>query len=504
MSLLDEEEQYRINVFDWKTEFAAVFRGGGGGFDGVIGNPPYIRVSNVPEIQRPYLYSRYDLNHRFDIYVAFVIRGFALLSQQGRLGFILPNKFFSAEYGVGLRRFLSGREAIDRIVDFGDTQVFDGPTTYTCLLLLTHEAKKSFEYFSAVAGDDFEKLHATPSATIRTANLSESPWTLVDEARKALVDRLQRLPPLGDFCDIAHGLQTGCDDVFLLTGADEPSKNKKGLVRVRSAVETRAFFVERGAVRRVVKGAVDVRRYYLEDSNRFVLFPYIQSDNGPELIDEAWFSKKYPRAWAYLARHAAVLRARKGKKWYAYRRRNYDLRESVPRLLVPSIGQRACFACDLQGDIHYVGSGGGGGGGYGLSLKANVSVSILYLLGLLNSRLLDWHVKLRTSRFGHGYYAYNRQYIEPLPICQLDLSDKSARMRHQRMVGLVENMLRLQGRMSAANTHHAKTVIQRQIDATDRQIDRLVYELYGLTDEEVRIVEEAAAPPPERGATAEE
>lgn len=124
-------------------------------------------------------------------------------------------------------------------------------------------------------------------------------------------------------------------------------------------------------------------------------------------------------------------------------------------------------------------------------MKDGSDVSILFLLGLLNSTLLDWQVKLRTSRFGHGYYAYNRQYIEPLPIPPIDVSVSTDRIRHSRMVELVEFMLDLHHGSALAKTPDEKNVIQRQIDATDAQIDRLVYELYGLTDEEIRIVEEA-------------
>ncbi len=92
--------------------------------------------------------------------------------------------------------------------------------------------------------------------------------------------------------------------------------------------------------------------------------------------------------------------------------------------------------------------------------------------------------------FRGGYYAYNRQYIEQLPIRTINFSDPADRARHDRMVELVERMLALHEKLAAARISQEKTVIQRQIDATDRQIDRLVYELYGLTEEEIQVVEE--------------
>src|SRR5215210_5904796 len=140
---------------------------------------------------------------------------------------------------------------------------------------------------------------------------------------------------------------------------------------------------------------------------------------------------------------------------------------------------------------YFVGSGGGGGGGYGITLKTDHSLAYAYVLVLLNSSLLDLYLKSFSSRFRGGFYAYNRQYIEQLPIRTIDFSDPEDVARHGRMVELVERMLRLHERLAEARIERERTVIGHQISATDRQIDRLVYELYGLTDEEIQIVEEA-------------
>jgi TaqI-like C-terminal specificity domain len=111
------------------------------------------------------------------------------------------------------------------------------------------------------------------------------------------------------------------------------------------------------------------------------------------------------------------------------------------------------------------------------------------LLGLLNSNLLDTYLKSFSSRFSGGYYAYNRQYIEKLPIHAIDFSDPQDVARHDHMVSLVDSMLSLHKQVKEAHTPHEQTALQRQIEATDEQIDALVYELYGLTEEEIRIVE---------------
>jgi hypothetical protein len=161
------------------------------------------------------------------------------------------------------------------------------------------------------------------------------------------------------------------------------------------------------------------------------------------------------------------------------------------KIMTPSIANRASFTLDSSGRHYFVGSGGGGGGGYGITLKHDEPMAYEYVLGLLNSKLLDMYLKSLSSPFSGGYYAYNRQYIERLPIRIIDFSKPTDVTCHDNMVRLVEQMLDLHKRLAAAAIPADKTLYQRQIDATDRQIDELVYELYGLTEEEIRIVEGA-------------
>jgi hypothetical protein len=164
------------------------------------------------------------------------------------------------------------------------------------------------------------------------------------------------------------------------------------------------------------------------------------------------------------------------------------------KILTPSIAKSTSFTLDLNEFYYFVGSGGGGGGGYGITLKKAEPNEYKYMLSLLNSRLLDGYLKSISSHFSGGFYAYNRQYIEQLPIHTIDFSDPKDVARHDRMVSLVDQMLSLNKQLPQARTPHEQTSLQRQIEATDSQIDALVYELYGLTDEEIWIVEGGLKP----------
>ena len=142
------------------------------------------------------------------------------------------------------------------------------------------------------------------------------------------------------------------------------------------------------------------------------------------------------------------------------------------------------YSLDETGDAFFT---GGVSGGYGILVLPDISRE--YILGLLNSALLEWFIRQTATTMRGGYFSYESRFIRHLPIRPINFADPADVARHDRMVALVEAMLDLHRKLAAAVTDQEKTVLQRQIVATDRQIDRLVYELYGLTAEEIGIVE---------------
>jgi len=120
------------------------------------------------------------------------------------------------------------------------------------------------------------------------------------------------------------------------------------------------------------------------------------------------------------------------------------------------------------------------------------SERIEYWLGLLNSSILWWFISNTGNVLRGGYFRFKTNYLMPFPIRTIDFSDPTDNARHDRMVDLVEKMLELNKELVEVKDPQTKTVLQRQIEATDRQIDELVYELYGLTEEEIKIVEKGS------------
>ena len=138
----------------------------------------------------------------------------------------------------------------------------------------------------------------------------------------------------------------------------------------------------------------------------------------------------------------------------------------------------------------YYFTGGGNGPYYGIRwLPSHAGHSLHYLQGILSSKVLDFFLRHVSSPFRGGYWSYGKRFIEQLPIRTIDFSNPADVARHDEMVALVERMLALQRKLAAESLPHVKTALQRQIEATDQQIDQVVYTLYRLTDEEIRMVE---------------
>jgi len=278
---------------------------------------------------------------------------------------------------------------------------------------------------------------------------------------------------------MSRGSSSGADGVFVLVQRD-------GKLFTREGQEVE---VEAGCLR-IPLYASDFGRYvFAPSSGEKIIFPYVREGETHRLITEAELREDYPKCYAYLREHAPILRNRRqARAWYAFSAaRNLDLHASA-HLMVPLLANRGLY-CRLPDNMEsYCPMASGG---FTISLGACCSIAPEFLLGVLNSRLLYWKLANLSNVFRGGWITCTKQYFGQLPIRLLSLGDRREKERHDQIVSRVQTMLDLHKNLASAKTAHAKTAIQRQIDATDRQIDRLVYDLYGLTEDEIAIVEEA-------------
>ena len=447
-SLFDEAEMRRVNVFDWEDDkkgFGEIMKRGG--FDCVVGNPPYVRIQTMKEWAPTEVefYKKHFVaasRGNYDIYVIFVERALQLLNARGRMGYILPHKFFQAKYGQPLRELTATGKHLGKIVHFGDQQVFDGATTYTCLLFLDKAGNKSFRYDKVrdlnawrISGDATDgKIHAD--------KVSGSEWNFVIGPEASLFERMSEMPVKLE--DITTGMfvgqQTSADTVYLFK---EYQNENEDIVDVWSKELNAWIKIERAVLKPVVRSG-NISRYSANPT-ALVLFPYEVRECNARLYTPTEMREQYPLAWAYLKQNKRLLEGReKGKfkdqQWFRFgRTQNLGMWEQ-PKLMIPYMITNLAAYYDKTDNFYFINVTTGG---YGITIDETM-FSYLYLCGLLNSRLLNFYLKQVTTDFRGGYFAANKQFIEQLPIRTINFDDPAEKAQHDKLVALVESMLKLQ------------------------------------------------------------
>jgi len=318
---------------------------------------------------------------------------------------------------------------------------------------------------------------------VPSTHLSSSGWTLRSTEDQSVFEKIRNTgDALGSYVDrkMFYGIKTGFNAAFIV------DESKAG--RILDSSDDYSTLVKR------IVGGQDIRRYFSRDPDKFLI-----------VIPAGWTRKKMLEkgasnvsertAWEYLredysaiASHLADFiepckkRQDKGYFWWELRPCDYYDHLDRPKIVFPDICKGPRFHLDHKGV-------------YLTNTAYCLGSSEAYLLAILNSSTF-WYAISRISipfgvRAGKFRYRLIYQYMKNIPIRTIDFSDVDDKARHDEMVTLVERMLDLHKRLADARTRHDKTTLQRQNDATDTQIDRLVYDLYGLTEDEIKIVEDA-------------
>jgi hypothetical protein len=408
-----------------------------------------------------------------DLFTYFIERGVSLLRAGGLFGYIVANKWMRANYGQPLRSWLKTQQ-IEEIIDFGDLPVFEQATTYPCIIRIRGGKKPSTQFpvthvktLNFLSLDTYVQEHSIP---VRYERLEDEGWTLSDEQTSSILEKLyQRGVPLGQYVNgrIFYGIKTGFNEAFVI---DAATREQLIAEDERSAELIVPFLAGR-----------DVKRYTVPNRDRFlILIPKGWTREKSRGAKDAWnwLQKQYPAIAQHLSPFAAACEKRydKGEFWWELRACDYYPEFTKPKIIIPAIVQSASYAYDRTGF-------------YSNDKTSIIPTDDLYLIGILNSKTSDFVMHRIASTKQGGYFEYKPMYVAQLPIREINFADPGDAARHARMVGLVESMLSLHKQAGTARLPQEKEMIQRRIEATDRQIDRLVYELYGLTEEEVKIVE---------------
>ena len=450
LSLFDDEAMRKINTFDWDKEFPEVFAQGG--FDCVIGNPPYVNISVFPELHT-YLQTTYSVIHTGynDLMYYFMYRGIEFLKEDGLYAIITSNYFLGNEYAKKLRVFLSDK--ITKIVNFKNAKIFSA-NVHTALIFAEKHTTNDidiFTYSSDKAPDSVIIENDYSYITMKRNTLGEV-WVLADSKEQHIIDKMKEGSILlGDIAIIEKGPGTGKNDVFVL---------KKEIAEKLN--------LEKELLRNNVKNG-DIQRYVFNDRGTVLIY----TDNKTDI-------KKYPNIYKYLSAHKKELSLRnevlKGAyQWYRLERpRNKTVFDAKEKIIVPYRASFNRFAYDNQQYFNNSDSNA-------FIVKEEEQFLLKYILVLLNSKLHNWFYGFIGKPKGNSREYFNKPLAE-IPIKAISLEDQAP------FITLADQMLETQRRLQQTLSDDKKLLKQRAA-ILDKQIDNAVYKLYNLNADEVKIVE---------------
>ncbi len=471
-------------------------------FDCVIGNPPYVRQESIKE-QKAMLSQKYAVyNGTADLYVYFYELGVKCLREGGLLGFICSNKFFRASYGENLREFLLANTQILSVVDFNAVKIFADATVDSAITVFKNSrcvggfGESKFDFFAPKSAE-FDLQNATYQK-LHQSTLNKQCWSFANADELALKAKIESVgTPLGqwDGVEINYGIKTGLNEAFIIS-----SEKREAILAACANFDEK----ERTAnlIRPVLRGR-DMECYDAKWAGFWVIFVtwhFPNTENPkPMAENEADFKKLYPSVYAHLCSFKNELAGRNKAEtgvryeWYCLQRygAKYFEEFAKEKICWQRVTQKPSFVLDE--------------GAFILDSMAFLTTSNSkfnkFLLGVLNSKIIFFYFKKIGHLYSDTAFLLSNQYVEKFPIPHITAQNQSV---VDAVVALVEEILEAKWRILKYEKHmetfgldekiEAKERVeklQKQICKNDEKVENLVCELYGLTDEERKVVENA-------------
>lgn len=469
--LQDENERY-ANAFEWRFEFPEVLDDEGDflGFDCIIGNPPYIRQEQIKDL-KPLLEKQYQdfYNSTADIYTYFFALSYHLLKEKGFSAFITSNKYARAKYGAKLREWLLKKTTIVSYMELNALKVFESAAVDTSIMNFikqTPPKESDFNYYEPTPNDK-DDLKSTPHLLMKQNALSTESFIFANATLLDLRDKIESVgTPLKDWdIQINYGIKTGANEAFIIT----TEKREE----ILNACKTKE---ERERTERLIKPILrgkDIKRYSYEWAHLWVINTHNGYTSNLKSKIPPIDIEKYPATKAHLDAHYDTIATRSDQGDTPYHLRNCAYLEDFEKekIVYGEIVQEPRFYLD-NGECEL---------GYFYAEATSFILTgehLRYLLGMLHSKLITFAFKTFYAGGGLGEsgYRYKKAFIERLPIPQI--TEKNQELA-DKIIALVDKILALKEKDPKANTQKL-----------EKEIDALVYQLYNLTDEEIKIIED--------------
>ena len=520
-SLISDPEIAGEKAFNWQEQFPKVFEKGG--FDVVIGNPPYVRVQQLDYETIDFLKSIYKTAlKRIDMSLCFIEKSKELIKSNGIVSFITSNQFLTTEYGQAMRKFLLEDYFLTKCVDFGDLKIFEDAMTYVSIFSFTNIPQKSFDYCRVKEIKDAENGQYDNFHKIVLSDLTEDNWNLQNYSMSKIFQRVfENDKTIEDLGNAWYGIVTGADSVFIFDREDYE----------KTEIEKDLFLP--------LLRAQSCGKYYCEKAEKYVLYPYKYEDGETVLLSQDEIENKYPNGWKYFLEHKEELESRKDSRstfegrddWYCLTRFGQKKIFNRDKIVTPGEVKGHKFCIDRSQ------AGYSGARVFGITIDKE-DLSLEYVLCNLNSSLIRSYLQSTASLKAGGYYSYSSNVLNKIPIkdispdaqqpfialadTMLSLNSQLQEKRSRFLRRLTENMdgvkittaLQTFDQMDFADfvvelkkqkiklslvqqdewenyfNQYAQVCKQltEEIQTTDQEIDNRVFDLYGLTPDERQIV----------------
>ncbi|ECC3080619.1 class I SAM-dependent DNA methyltransferase, partial [Campylobacter coli] len=455
--------------FEWRFEFPEILDDDGNfkGFDLIIGNPPYIRQEELKEL-KPHLAKNYKVyKGTSDIYTYFYELGFNVLKENGILSFITSNKYTRAGYGEALREFLLKNVKVLEYTDLNGIKVFDSATVDTSILCFEKSKSKDNKFKYLALSNEILKTCAydiglyKDFAEFSQNSLSKESFTFSDENTSALKAKIERIgTPLKEWqgLNIYRGILTGYNEAFIIT----TEKRNEILANCKDEAEK-----ERTAklIRKMLRGR-DIKRYSYEWAGLWVINTHngYKNQNGEKV--EVINIEYYPSLKKHFDEFYPQLEKRTDKGLTPYNLRNCAYLDEFEKekIVWNPVSGEYLFSY-IKEHIFFNNS---------LFMMTLDVFSLKYILAFMNSNCYKWLITLKTNLIQTGSYAYGaKDKIERLPIPKIN--SKNEKLANE-LINLVDEILKAKEQDKNVNTQEL-----------ENKINSLVYKLYNLTEEEIKI-----------------
>lgn len=412
-------------------------------YDYVVGNPPYVRIQHLSDEQKQYYNSNYDSSTgNYDLYCPFIERGLDWLSKGDKLGYITPNQFQKNTYGEGVKKVMLSESQIEHIFDFQDSQVFPEATNYPQITVWKKKEPNEDHEIDVVRasrlvhdqdidGTEFMEKVAEYRNQDRFSNdlidifqypqeeLDEDIWSVMPSEERQVFDKIKSNGEnnLDEVTEaVFQGIRTSKNYFYIVETTSgeyiEPGK-EDGDTEITPTGYSGKYTVEKDLLRPFVRGR-EIRRWTADWSGRHVVHPYYAGDN-PKLVTKEEFEDKYPKTWAYFKEYEDQLRGRESGRmedrdedWYAYIYPKNLNKFEEPKIIGANIVSESRFVYD-PGELYFT-------AGYGVKLKSQFEDYTAAITAILNSDVGNFVLKHIADIKMGGYYAYETQYLNRLPV----------------------------------------------------------------------------------------